>query len=338
MSVGYQNLDTYVKGLLAGADIGQTYYLVDSDYRTAAQGWSRPDRTGPLDLYEARKVGAGGTNIVFRTADYTSDAVAIQAANDALVDFRGDTLVFTPGAYAPAAAITIDVPDARWTGRPVSDPRQASATLTAGAAACFAVGAAADRFEVGYLRLVPLTASHMFAMADGANNQYFHDFFYDATGIAANAGTQLVLAAGAMDNSVFTRFIMVEDAAQGPLIELDGTCIGLEISHFTHFQNAGTTVVSILDVDGVGATGLVVGPGHGQIGGGGLVTNAIACVDMTAAATNGTLRQFTGSVGYSTTAVIVEAATGVAAEFDIVDSWIATIAGGAGRDAYIGTA
>ena len=337
MAVGYGNMDAYVKGLLSGADIGQTHYMVDSDYRTAAQGWSRADRTGPLDLYEARKVGAGGTDIVFRTSDYSSDAVAIQAANDAMIDFRGDVLVFTPGNYAPATAITIDVPDARWLGRPVARATQASATLTAGVAAAFAVGAAADRFEVGYLRLVPLTASHMFGIASGANNQYFHNFFYDANGIAANAGTQLVLAAGSMDDSAFTDFVFHTDAAQGPLIELDGTVLGLAIQNFLHFHMAGTLVCSLLDVDGVGSTGMVVGPGHGQIGGGGLVTNLIQCVDMTDAATNGTLVNFTGSVGYSTAAVVVEAATGVAAEFDICNSWIATIAGGAGRSAYTGT-
>jgi hypothetical protein len=199
------------------------------------------------------------------------------------------------------------------------------------------VGAAADRFELAYLRLVPLTTSEMFAVASGANNQYFHNFFYDATGIAANAATQMVLAAGSMDNSAFTDFVFYTDGAQGPLIELDGTVLGLAIQNFLHFHNGGTLVISLLDVDGVGSTGIVVGPGHGQIGGGGAVTNLIACVDMTDAATNGTLVNFTGSVAYSTAAVVVEAATGVAAEFDIVNSWIATIAGGAGRAAYVGT-
>jgi hypothetical protein len=338
MAVGYGNLDSYVKGLLAGADIGQTHYMVDSDYRTAAQGWSRADRTGPLDLYEARKVNSGGSNIVFRTADYGSDALALQAANDAMVDFRGDVLVLTPGDYSAATAVTIDVPDARWIGRPVGHATQASATLTAGVAAAFAVGAAADRFEVGYLRLVPFTAESMFAIADGANNQYFHNFFYDARGVASSTATQMVLAAGAMDASVFTDFIFMTDDAQGPLIELDGTTVGLLIQNFLHIHTGDTLVISLLDIDGAGSTGITVGPGHGQIGGtDGAVTNLIAAVDLTHAATNFTLRQFTGSVGYSTTAVVIEAATGVAAEGDIVDSWIATIAGGAGRAAYVGT-
>ena len=57
-------------------DYGQVFYAVDSDYRTAAQGWSRPDRTGPLDLYEVRKAGRGGVQYVRRTGDSTSDAVA----------------------------------------------------------------------------------------------------------------------------------------------------------------------------------------------------------------------------------------------------------------------
>jgi len=90
-------------------DFGEVHYMVDSDYRTQAQGWSRADRTGPLDLYLAR--ANAQFQYVFRTADYSSDAVAIQAANDALIDFRGDVLLFTPGAYSVATALTIDVRD-----------------------------------------------------------------------------------------------------------------------------------------------------------------------------------------------------------------------------------
>jgi hypothetical protein len=319
-------------------DFGQVHYMVDTDFRTAAQGWSRADRTGPLDLAEARKASVGGGQYVFRTGDYASDSAAMQAANDALVDFRGDTLFFTPGNYTPATALVIDVPDARWLGRPVSRATRAGTTLTAGVAAAFGVTAAADRFELGYLRLVPLTASHMFEMASGANNQDFHDFFWDVAGIASSAATQLVLAVGAMDGSSFRDFVFHTNSATGPLIETDGTVIGLNIENFYHLHYGGTTVISLLDIDGVGGTGFTVGPGHGQIGGtDGLVTNLIAAVDLTHAGTNGTLRNFTGSVGYSTNAVVIEAATGVAAEFDIVNSWIATIAGGAGRAAYIGT-
>jgi len=40
-------------------DIGQTLYLVDSNYRTAAQGWFRPDGTGPGDLANSRNKDQG---------------------------------------------------------------------------------------------------------------------------------------------------------------------------------------------------------------------------------------------------------------------------------------
>jgi len=81
----------------------------------------------------------------------------------------------------------------------------------------------------------------------------------------------------------------------------------------------------------------VIGPGHVQIGGGGVVTNLGAQIDMTAAGTNATLRNITTSVAGATTALGWEAGTGVAAEGDIVNSWVATIAGGAGRAALVGT-
>ena len=319
-------------------DFGQVHYLVDSDYRTAAQGWSRTDRTGPLDLYEAKKAGRGGTQYVFRTSDYTSDTVAAQAAVDAMVDFRGDVLFWSPGAYSLATVLTVNVPDARWLGRPIPYPTQAGTQITAAVAAAINLTSAADRMEVGFLKFIPLTTSHVFAIDDGADYLYFHDFFYNANGIAADLGTQMVLAAGSMDNSAFNRFVFHTDAAQGPLIELDGTVEALAIQNFLHFHQAGTLAVSLLDVvTGIGSTGIVVGPGHGQIGGSGIVTNLFDHGNMTANATNITIKEFTGSVGYSAAATLSPAA-GAAAEADLVSSWIATIGGGAGRAAYTNTA
>ena len=78
MAIKVKNLSGSVQSLLQ-PDIGQTLYLVDSDYRTAEQGWSQADHTGPLDLYGERNPGR-----VFRTGDYSSDAVCLQAAIDAL--------------------------------------------------------------------------------------------------------------------------------------------------------------------------------------------------------------------------------------------------------------
>src|SRR3970282_1889444 len=95
-------------------DIGQYFYMVDSDYRTAAQGWSRADRTGPLDLWSQRSPG-----YTFRKADYSSDKGAMQAAVDALIDFRGDALYLTPSAISLGAVVTLDVADMRLLGSPV---------------------------------------------------------------------------------------------------------------------------------------------------------------------------------------------------------------------------
>lgn len=326
------NLLKMVSGMSLGLpDIGQIYYLIDSNYRTAVQGWSKSDGTGPLDLWAAKNPG-----YLFRTGDFTSDSVCIQAAIDAMVDFRGDTLYYTPGDYSIATALVVDVPGARWVGSPVTRATTARATITAAVAAAIGLTAAADRMEIGCLRFVPLTASHIFAIAAAANNLHFHHFFYDADGIAANTATQMVLAAGAMNNSAFTDFVFHTDDAQGPLIELDGLVEALEISHFQHFHQAGTLAVSLLDVDDAGTTGVTIGPGHGQIGGGGAVTYLFEHADMTSNATNITVKNFTGSVGYCAVATLT-AAAGTAGEADYVDSWIATVGGGAGGALYVGT-
>jgi hypothetical protein len=337
MPVGFSNLSGDVQAALLKSypDIGQTFYLVDSNYRTQAQGWGKSDHTGPLDLWGERNPG-----YVFRTGDYSADYLAIQAAIDAMVDFRGDTLYYTPGNYSIATALAQNVPDARWVGSPVGHPSQARATITAAVAASIGVTAASDRLEVAFLRFVPLTASHIWAVATGANRFHFHHFQYDADGIAANAATQFMLADGTMDDSLFEHFYFTTDTQQGPMFELDGTVTNAVFQYFRHFHNAagaGALAISLLDIDGAGCTGIVVGPGHGQIGGGGTVTTLIDMVDMTATATNVTIKEFTGSVGYATNTTIVTTA-GAVNDVDLVSSWIATVEGGAGRAAYVGAA
>ena len=324
------NLKTLAQGL---PDIGEVFYLVDTNYRTGAQGWSTADHTGPLDLYDQRNhdrvfYTAGTGNSAARL----TDTLAIQAAIDAMVDFRGDTLFWTPGSYLPLTAVAVNVPDARWLWRPVRHAGAASATITAGITLQFGMTAAADRMELGFLRFVPLTAEHMFAIATGANGQHWHHFCYDSTGIGASTATQLMLVDGSWDNTLIEDFINITDAAQGPMIELDGTVLGLTVRNFIHYHLAGTLAVAILDVDGAGSTGITIGPGHGQIGGAGIVTDTMDLADLTAAATNLTLKQFTCSVGWGTATSQITAA-GTTVEADIVDSWIATILGGAGRAA-----
>ena len=81
-----------------------------------------------------------------------------------------------------------------------------------------------------------------------------------------------------------------------------------------------------------------MGPGFGQVGGAdGIVTTLYDLVNKTAAATNITVRDFEGSVGYATNTTLVTSA-GAVNDIDIVNSWIATVEGGAGRAAYVGAA
>lgn len=306
----------------ARLDLGEVFYLVDGDYRTIAQGWSKSDGTGPLDLWAQRNPGRVFYTNGHNSGAYSTDSAAIQAANDAMVDFRGDTMFFTPGSYSPATAVTIDVPDARWTGRPVGHPMQSAATITAGVAAALAIGAAADRMEICWLKFVPLTASHIFAVADGANSQHFHHFFYDANGITANTATQFALVDGAMDNSVIEDFYMHTDAAQGPFIETDGTIENLVIRRFHHYHGANTLAISLLDVDGATTAGVLVEDGVGVIAGGGAVTNLATIADQTANTAAFLFNRFTGTVGYcGATALVAVAGTG--AEANITNCWLA---------------
>jgi hypothetical protein len=336
MPVAFKNLSGDLQAAVGRGypDLGQIHYLVDSNFRTGAQGWSRADGTGPLDLWAARNPG-----YVFRTGDYATDAVAMQAANDALVDFRGDTLFFTPGNYVPAAALVVDVPDARWLGTPVANPMSARSTITAGVAAAVGLTAAADRMEVAFLKLIPITTSHIFGVATTVDGLNFHDFYYDSTGIAANVGTQMLVAAGTLENSSFTDFVFRTDAAQGPLIEITGIAYAILISRFQHFHLAGTLANSLLEITAVGTTGISIGPGVGQIGGGGAVTSLFEHANMTTNTTNFTINGFRGSIGYCTAVTLTPAAS-LGEEADYVDCQLAADAGAAYAFAtnwYVGT-
>ena len=326
-----------LKDLIAHQDFGETFYLVDSDYSTT--GWTQADGTGPLDLWQERNPNRvfytpGGTT----TVAGATDAAALQAAQDAMVSLRGDILYFCPGTYTPATAIVMNKSDARWMGS--KRRRGQSASLVAGVDLCFGPTAAADNVELAHLRFVPLTAGIMFARATaGADNWWLHEFTYDARGITASTGTIFIKDTGACLATTFDDFVMRTNTAIGPLYQVAATSIGGAITNFLHFHTANTLVTSLYETisGGAGATGVVIGPGHVQIGGGGVVTNLGAQIDMTAAGTNATLRNITTSVAGATTALGWEAGTGVAAEGDIVNSWVATIAGGAGRAALVGT-
>jgi len=145
-------------------DIGEVFYAVDTNYRTAAQGWSRADRTGPLDLWAEKMpgrvfYGAGG-GLLAPSSNYATDAAALQAAIDAMVDFRGDTLFMTPGNYSLATALNLNVSGMRWKGKMFPNPRRAAVTIT-DAIGDHSFAAAGDDMEIAFMRFVPLTAQNV---------------------------------------------------------------------------------------------------------------------------------------------------------------------------------
>ena len=325
-----------LKDIMASQDFGETFYMVDSDYSTT--GWTQSDGTGPLDLFNERNpnrvfMTPGGTT----TVAGATDAAAIQAAQDQMVSLRGDILYFCPGTYTPATAIAMNKADARWMGS--RRRRGQSASLVAGVAAALSPTAAADNMEIAYLRLVPLTAAIMLSRPAGVDNMWLHDFTYDGRGITASTATIFMKDTGACLATTFEDFLMRTNTAIGPFYQVAASSIGGIMQNWIHMHTANTLVTSLYETisGGAGATGMVIGPGHVQIGGGGVVTNLGAQIDMTANGTNATLRNITTSVAGATTALGWEAATGVAGEGDIVNSWVATVAGGAGRAALVGT-
>lgn len=312
MPIKRRNLSGELQSVLP-PDTGQTFYLVDSDYRTDVQGWSQADNTGPLDLYKERNPGR-----VFRTGDYSSDAVCIQAAIDAMVDFRGDTLYFTPGAYSVATALAINVPDARWLGPAVSHPCTARVSLTAAIAAAFAPTAAADRMEIANFEMIPLTAATMWNFG-AIRGLHMHHNFYNADGIAANTATIFVVLATTAEFCQFTDSYVWVDGAQGNWIESSGIIKGLTIKDFELYVEAGSWA-SAINMDGVGASDCNIGPGY-VTGGGTALTALVTIADKTKDTTHGMVHDIVCStVGPAATALITT--TGADAELDMGNCWL----------------
>jgi len=325
MAVSYSNLDQNVQGMLSRGypDIGQVTWLVDSDYRTAAQGWSRADRTGPLDLYEARKAGPGGAQYVFRTEDYSDDTVAIQAAIDSQIDFRGDALCFTPGAYSLAAALVVDVPDARWIGPYVSHPSLARASITATVAANIGVTAAADRMEVGFLQFIPATAQTMWDIA-AVSGLHVHDTFYNTDGIAASTATVGFVLATTAEFAAFERNYIWVDAAQGPWVRAAGIMKGLTIRDFQIYAEAGTWATA-LDLAGVGAASVDIGPGTISGTGTAAVTTLVTIANKTVDDSNGFVHGVRCSTHGPAAGALTTLTTDVAT-MDLTECWLAVVA------------
>jgi len=266
-------------------DIGQYFYMVDSNYRTAAQGWSRADGTGPLDLWQARQ--PHGDQRVFYTPEtgnqgttYASQAAALQAANDALIDFRGDTLYFTPGNYNIATAVVVDVPYARWLGREYRSPQYGCApsvrntTITCGVtnALTASTANAVDGWELGYIRFVPITADESTLISAAQVNLYWHDFMVDYHGVAENAATVFQLQSGAVNFSQFENFTSLVDEAMGPLFDISATIVRQTRwgSFLIMVDEVGAAYLNgLIDVlTGGDLDGCTIGPGLTMVGAG----------------------------------------------------------------------
>lgn len=204
-----------IKGLAGQSlDFGTSIYLVDGDYRTQAQGWTRSDRTGPLDLFLERNDG-----YVFRTTDFSADGLAMQAAVDAGIDFRGDKVIMTPGSYSPATVVTLDCAGMRLMGVPAGGhPKSGQVTVTAVIDAAYTVSA--NDIEIANHTMIPLTAKNFIDITSGAHRGYLHHLYYNATGIAASTGTEFCNGAASVDWLV-ERCIFYVDAAQGDAFTLD---------------------------------------------------------------------------------------------------------------------
>jgi len=306
-------------------EIGQYFYMVDSNYRTGDQGWSRPDGTGPLDLWNARQPAGSNETRVFYTPEagnqstaYATQAAAAQAAIDVMIDFRGDTLFWTPGNYNIATALAINVPDARWIGPTVSHPVCARTILTAGVAAAFAPTGAADRMEIAYLQMVPLTAATMWDFA-AVSGLHMHHNFYNADGITANVATIFVGLATTSEFCQFTDSYVWVDGAQGPWITSAGIIKGLTIHDFELYLEAGTWA-SAIDMLGVGASDCHIYNGF-VTGGGTALTALVTIADKTKDTTHGMVHDIVCStVGPAATALV--ATTGADAELDHGNNWL----------------
>lgn len=293
-------------------DIGQVYYMVDSDYRTAAQGWSKADRTGPLDLWAGQN--NLGTEYVYRTGDYDNDAQALQAAMDAAVDFRNDVIHFTSGAYSIGTAITVDVPNIRLLGPPTRNKKRAAATITGTVANTLTYSV--DDTETAFLRFVPLTATAVISISNGADGGYFHDYHYDAAGVAASTSTEFVDADSATKDWIFQNGYHEVDALQGDCFTLDGA-IAWEVSDST-FLTRVASYASVFTL-GTACQGLIITRNHFTGDADGTFTNLVTGQLNTNGQAIFTWNMVSGEA--LATATAVETGFGTTTDFSIAENY-----------------
>ena len=213
------NLDKTILGKVDDENFGSTFYVVDSDYRTAAQRWTLDDGTGPLDLWQQRNRGR-----VFYTSggpitSYATDAAAFQAAVDAAVDYRGDKVYLTPGSYSIATAVSLDCANLRLMGPRSRHPRSALVTVTATVDAAYSITAAGDDMEIAHHTVVPYTGTNFLDITAGAHRGYLHHLFYDATGVTGSTSTEFCNG-GAVNDWLVEDCSFYVDAAQGDAFTL----------------------------------------------------------------------------------------------------------------------
>ena len=328
-------------------EIGQYYYWVDSNFRTAAQGWSRADGTGPLDLWQAREPG-GGTRVFYtpetgnQGTTYATQTASFNAARDAMIDFRGDTLFVTPGAYTLGVVGTWDVPYATIRG-PITtapfygcSPRVRNASITMGVATTGTIllGADADGLEVAHLRFVPTSAAPMFTANAVAQNMHFHDFMWDTVGIATDAGTEfmdVITTGDAIEYAQFEHFTLLADAAMGPMLNIDVAQHFVSLNNFyiNASETVGTWTTALVDYSSDGVDGITICDGMVFVSLAG--TGAISQL-ITGGAQTGTsviqISKVYGSIG------LTALAGGTAGDADLCNNYIATTEGGTGGTLY----
>ncbi len=315
-------------------DVGQVHYVVDSNFRTQAQGWSRADKTGPLDLWMEREPG-----YVFYTSggpitSYATDRAAIQAAIDECVDFRGDVVLLTPGSYSIATtALALNVPDMRFLGPRVSHPNGARVLVTD------AIGTNAisvDRVEVGYLRFIPLTATSIWSLSAGADQIHMHDYVHQTEDITGSTSTIFcTLAGNTNDYCLFERFSQYTDAAQGPHLSVGATVRDLVIQDFILSHGGGTTLaIALLNVTGASADGgFLIRRGKGYLRGAAstAVTNLVRLTDTGADIMSFSIEDFTGSVGFCAAGGLADLNAAETAEIGFYRNFLMTISAGTGN-------
>ena len=319
------SLERYIrdKGFYGYPNFGEIHWVVKSDERTQAQGWTRSDGTGPLDLYSKLLPG-----FCYRTGDYSSQSVAIQAAIDAAVDYRGDVVMFTPGSYTIATALAVNCADLRFLG-PETKGSRPRVNITNSVASAFGITAGGIRSEFAHIRFIPLTAQPTFNVTGLAHGLYFHDFSWDTRGIATSTSTKFLTSDQALQDFRADEFKWWTDAAQGPVFTFSGATKDTELMNFKHFVEAGTDAVSLAAFSNVVHTCVLIKNGRGVIGGGGAASALASLADQTANTCTLTVDNFRGMIGYCAASGLVSKA-GTAAEVNIVNSYLDVVSGGAG--------